>query len=242
MEASAIGAIISGSIAVSMISIAVFGLIYLKIEMHFLKFKLENHPLLIQKIEDVLAMICEKENLKVFYKTYDELNVNQPDENKRAYGKYIYTLDKEHEKEITRLRLEVESIEAKYGKPYDELCREAGLNVITKERFYLPRIVLCNDEAQRLGICSYYGTYFHELGHHFVHKELGEEHNTEENADKYAAKLVKEYLPHYFLLFFRFGFWYRENGAKLSQREKIRAFINYLRYLIEKRNKKVSQH
>lgn len=238
MEAVTIVDIIIGSIFISFLLFAGFMLLYLKVEMYFLTFKLENHPLLIQKIESVLAMICEKENLKVFHKSYDELNANEPDANKKAYGKYIYTLDDTYKKEINDILAEVEAIEVKYGKPYEELCRESGVKVIEKERFHIPRIVLCNDEIQKLGICSYYGTYFHELGHHFVHKEMGEEFNTEENADKYAAKLVKENLPHYFLLFSRFGFWYTKNGAKLTQKEKIRAFIKFLLYLKEKRNKK----
>jgi hypothetical protein len=110
-----------------------------------------------------------------------------------------------------------------------------GLDVINRETLYIPRIILCKDEIARFGICGFYNTYFHELGHHFAHKELGYEHNTEENADKYAAKLVKENLPHYFLLFFYFGFWYRENGAKLTWKEKIFAFIDYLKYLIFER-------
>lgn len=222
-------------LTVGMLLVCFGALIIIKIEMYFLHFDIEKHPLLIQKINNVLETICKEQGITVFQVSYDELNENQPDPNKRAVGKYIYSTDPDYNKNIKEILADVLEIERKYGKPYHVLCQEVGVKIVRKERFVIPRIMMCADlEHFSNSLCSYYGTYFHELGHHFAHIELGEDGNTEEAADRCAGKLVKQYLPLYFLLFFRFGYWFREYGATLNWKENIKAHIQFLFYLKEK--------
>jgi hypothetical protein len=233
-KVSVILGIIALAVPVGMLLVCFGALIVIKIEMYFLHFDISQHPLLIQKIDEVLKNICEEQKITVFQISYDELNENQPDPDKKSIGKYIYTTDPEYKKNIGEILADILVIEHKYGKPYHVLCQEVGVKVVRKERFVTPRIMMCDDLKHHGGLCGYYGTYFHELGHHFAHIELGEEGNTEEAADRCAGKLVKQYLPLYFLLFFRFGYWFRENGATLNWKEKIKAHIQFLFYLKEK--------
>jgi len=218
----------------ALIIIVGFGaLLWLKIEMYFLEFKVEKHPLLIQMLEDALNKTCENENIRVFQKTYDEINADETDESKKALGQYVYSKDPDYQIKLNQTLAEIEDIEKKYGHPYHVLCQQAGVTVHHKEEFVFPKILLCKDyEIKLLGTSSYYHTWFHELGHHFAYKELGAEGGGEDIANKYAAKLMKENLPHFFLLFFDFGWWYRRSGAILTQKEKTRALLNFFKYLI----------
>lgn len=237
MNDTAIISIVLGCMIGCVMLYAVGMLIFIDIELYFLHFKIEKHPMLIQMIEDVIKYLSETENIKIFHKTYVELNANKPEGKDNAVGRYIYTIDIEHQKVVNQLLIDVKEMEAKYRMPYDALCRIVGRECIGKERLYLPRIELADDELNKYGVCSYYDTCFHEFGHHFAHKELGDEvGETEEAADLYAGKLVKQFLPSYFLLFFHFAYHYKKNGVTLTNKEKFRAIINFLLYLRQKRN------
>jgi hypothetical protein len=234
-------ALVGGSIA-----IALSGL-YIKVDLHFLSLKLDDHPLLIQKLDDVVKFICEKEKLKVFHIPYDVMNEKVDDPDKKAIGKYVYsTSPNDYKKTLAEVQADIQETEKKYGRSYDELCISAGVKPIRKERFYIPRIMMCEENEKYGSAESYYGTLFHELGHHFVVKKIGaiEEHD-EKDADKSAAELIKEYLPHYYLLFFWFGYRFRETGVTLTSREKFKAIIKFLLFLRKERNiskkKNVSQ-
>jgi hypothetical protein len=140
------------------------------------------------------------------------------------------------QKELLDIFNDVKAMETKYNMPYDAICRLQGVEPISKDRLVIPRIELAHEELMKYGICSYYNTWFHELGHHFARKELGDNGAGEEIADKYAAKLIKYYLPSYFLLFFQFIYRFEKCGATLTKKEKIRAYLNFFLYLKEKRN------
>lgn len=207
----------------------------LKYELYFLHFHIKDHPLLIQKIEKVLKNICETENLPVFHVPYERLNNNPPTSN--VIGRYVYAKNiKEALKAIEEVKRDIQVIEMKYGKPYNQLCIECGLTPVHEERLHMPRIMLVEEKEKYDNLENYYCTYFHELGHHFFIKERGAtiEH-TENDADNWAAKLIKEHLPDYFLLFYDFSYRYRDNGLTLTKKEKIIALINFLKYTREKR-------
>lgn len=210
---------------------------YFKFSLYFLRLKLENHPLLIQKVEKVLNDICTAENIAVFHVPYEVLNegVNEP--KSKAIGRYVYSTDLEKTlKTIEEIKADMRAMELKHGKPYNTLCIEAGLTPPDEKRLHMPRILLTGEMEKYGGLEYYFGTYFHELGHHFVVKNIGATvDHTEEDADKYAAELVKNHLPHYFLFFFSFAYRFKLTGISLTKKEKIKAFIEFLGYLKEKR-------
>jgi len=223
---------------VGLLLFAIGSSFYFKFQLYFLNLKLQDHPLLIEKINKVLNDICTAENLKVFHVSYEELNKDEINPKSNAIGRYVYSSNLEMAlKTIDEVKESMRRTELKYGKPYNELCIEAGLEPIDEERLHIPRIMMCGDMKHFFGLESYYGTYFHELGHHFVVKTIGAEINhTEEDADMWAAKLIKEHLPSYFMLFFSFPYRFKEYGLKLTTtKEKIKAFVEFLGYLKEKR-------
>ncbi len=208
----------------------------LSLELFFMRLSLDNHPVLRAIVDDVLNNICKEEEIKMFHKGYVELNASIEDEKKKVLGMYVYTLNAEHQKNIRKTYLEVVNLEKKYGKTYKEICKEAGIETnITTEDFYLPKILLCPDVLLKFGINNYYGTYFHEIGHHFAIKEMGE--HTEEDANKYGHKIILERLPFFFQLLPEFSFEYKEGmEVKLSIKERLRAYWGYLKYYLK--NKK----
>lgn len=225
------GLILLGICAIGLL-IAGFAMFFLNVEIYFLKFKLEEHPKLLTIIENMVQNICIEESIKVFHKTFEELNIGTIDENKKAVGRYVYTIDQEYQQRINKSLDEIEELEVKYKMPYKQLCAFVGHETtIDKENFVLPRILLCDEELKKYGWKSYYDTFFHELGHHFAVKEIGTEHN-EIDADKYAYILIKQSLPFYFRLIFDFQFRYRLDKTELAGKEKLIAYISYLKYLI----------
>lgn len=207
----------------------------LSLELFFMRLNLDDHPVLKALVDDVLDGICREEGIKMFHKTFDELNAGVEDEKKKALGMYVYTLNMEHQISIRRTYLEVIDLENKYGKTYKEICEDAGIETTaTREDFYLPRILLCPDALSKFGANNYYGTYIHELGHHFAVKEMGK--HTEEDANKYGRKLVLERFPFFFQLFPEFSFEFREGiNVELSTKETLRAYWGYLKYYIKNR-------
>lgn len=224
-------------LSIGLISFSIGSSLYFKFSLYFLHLNFKDHPLLVRKVEKVLNDICETENLKVFHVPYAVLNEKTTDSEPKAIGRYIYSTDMEKSIEkIEEVKMDIQKMELKYGKPYNQLCVEMGLTPIGEERLYLPRIMLTEEMEKYGGIEHYFGTYFHELGHHFVVKTIGATvDHTEKDADDWAAKLIKEHLPKYFLLFFSFPYRYRENGLTLTKKEKVKAFIEFLDYLKEKR-------
>lgn len=220
------------------IVIVVIGLILigLNINLYFLTFKLEKHPVLIQIVDDAINRICKKENLPMFHETYEKLNVNRPESKDKALGMYVYTLDKNFQEKVQMALNDMEQLENQYKMSYKEICKLAGKEtILDKQDFIFSRILLCYDELIAYGgLKSYYSTYFHEIGHHFALKEIGGEH-TEEDANIQGRKLILENLPFFFQLFPYFRYKYRLDLPKLSWKELIRAHLDYFKYHIHNR-------
>ncbi len=213
----------------------VVGIFITRINIYFLVFKLEKHPILIKMIEDIFQRICKEEGIGVFYKNYAELNPEGIKNDEEALGRYIYTTDADWQKKINKLLIEIENLENKYNMPYHRLCKLVGSEkIINKEIFVLPRILLCNEQTKKYGLLSYYSTHFHELGHHFAVKTMG--NHTENDANIIAQKLIIENLPFFFQLFPFMDFRY-SIGNKLKLTEKIRAYYEFLLYLRVKNKK-----
>jgi hypothetical protein len=222
-----LGMCAAGSAVVSLI------LLSLHIDLFFLRFKLENHPVLVNMIENAISVICEEEGIKTFYKTCEQINPKGTKEEDIALGMYIYTLDDEHKQKSKKALIEIEKLEKDYNKSYSEICKLVGVdNSIEKEDFMYPRIVLCHEKLIAFGLKSYYSTYFHELGHHFAIKESGGV-TTETDADIQARNLIFERLPYFFQLIPYFRFEYRLKLKEMSFNEKMNAYIGYLSYYLK---------
>ena len=206
--------------------------------MYFLFFKLEKHPMLIAMLEDVFQRICKEEGIRVFQKTYEELNANEPNEKDKTLGMYVYTLDSEHQQKMNKCLVEIEELEIKWKMPYKKLCQFVGHDTtIGKEDFVLPRILLCKkEEIEKYGLLTYYCTQFHELGHHFAGKENGK--HGEDDANRIAYRLMAQNFPYFFQLIPFINFRYRLNMKELTMKEKLRAYIEYLQYLRVKNKKR----
>jgi hypothetical protein len=228
--------IIMGSICIIGLGFAFLNLLRLSVEVYFLRFRLERHPVLINMIEDVLDSICREEGIRVYYKSYEDLNKDCPEDKERALGKYVYTCDAEYQKAVDNALHDIENLELKYRKSYPDICALAGVKCNSKKEDYvLPRILLCDEKLLTLGLGSYYSTYFHELGHHFAAKLLKDNH-TEKDADIQAVKLIQERLPQFLQAIPYFNFQYRiEHNFKLTQ-NKLKAYLEYLKYYVK--NKK----
>lgn len=221
------------SLPIIVLIISFGALIYLNISIYFLSFKMEKHPLLIQRIEEVLYGICEKEGIGVFHKTYDELNKNRPEDKDKAVGMYVYTRDTEHQERVNRAFAQIKSMEMEYHLPYKEICQIAGVeSTLEAEDFKLPKILLLAKIKESMSIW-YYSTFFHEIGHHFAVKKLGE--HTEEDADNEAGLLIKNNLPSYYLLFSAFSIRFTDGKNALSFKEKLVAFFKFIQFLIEEK-------
>lgn len=101
-------------------------LYWLKILMYFLKFKLEEHPMLIMMLDDVFQRICDEQGIKVFEKTYEELNSKETNEDEKVMGRYVYTLEAEHQQKMNKCLAEIEELEIKWRMPYKKLCLFVG--------------------------------------------------------------------------------------------------------------------
>jgi hypothetical protein len=209
---------------------------WLKIQIYFLEFKLEEHPMLIMMLDDVFQRICDEQGIKVFEKTYAELNPEETNEDDKALGRYVYTIDAEHQQKMNKYLAEIEELEIKWKMPYKKLCQFVGHETtVDKEDFILPRILLCKEEAEKYGLLSYYSTEFHELGHHFAKKEIGE--HTEDDANKMAHRLIIENMPFFFQLLPFINFRYRTKMKELTIKERLQAYIQYLQYMKIKNKK-----
>jgi hypothetical protein len=209
----------------------------LKIRIYFLKFKIVDHPILITMVEDIFQRICKEQGITIFYKTYDELNPPETPEEQRVLGRYIYARNQEQEDKIKNSLKEVEALEAEWHMSYEQLCKRVGSKTtLKKEDFILPRILLCKDEIEMYGLDYYYGTHFHELGHHFASKEMGE-HN-EDDANRYGSKIVRENLPIFFQLFPLISLGYRfKEMPEFSFKDRLKAYHQYYIYLRVKNKK-----
>ena len=216
------------------LSIPCISLIMISVELHFLKFKIENHPILIKIVEDALYNICKTESITVFNISYNELNINRTKENK-IVGKYVYTINNEYQQKLNKILSEIELMEQDYELPYNQICALVGHETkLTREDFILPKILLAEENLKAFGLTSYYDTFFHELGHHFAVKEIGV--HDEADADRYGAMLARKYLPSYFFLFHSFAFRFTKDGNGLRTKEKFKAYYEYLLYLKNNKN------
>jgi len=215
--------------------IVVIGLIIwtnLSVELYFMGFKLEKHPRLIEIIDKTAHQICEEEGIRVYHKSYEEINIKKTCEEDKALGMYIYTLDSDYQQVVNKNLNDIEQMELQYKLPYKEICALTKAKIThTKEDFVLPKILLCDSVLKQYGLTSYYGTFFHEIGHHFAVKERGRDHN-EKDADTYAYMLMRKRLPFYFLLFYDFHYEFRLGKKEMSRKEKYIGYVEYLKYLI----------
>jgi hypothetical protein len=232
METTSIIAIILSGICVIGVGFAGFMIFLIDIDLYFLKFNFYKHPKLLAIVDDVLKNICEEEGIKVFHKTYEEINVDTPEDKNKSVGRYIYTIDQEYQQRLNNSLKEIEELEIKWKLPFKKLCEFVGADVNSdKEDFTLPRILLCDEKLKKDGWGSYYGTFFHELGHHFAVKKISTEHD-EDDANRFGGMLIKQRLPFYFQLIFDFR--YKFNEKKLTGKEKFKGYVGYLKYLITK--------
>lgn len=209
---------------ICLLFIGLFLMAWLSIDIYFLSFKLQKHPVLIDLIEKKLKTICENEGIRVYNISYEELNKNVENEEQMALGKYCYTLDKEYQQLINE---------------YVNSCNK--LNMLTDcdsydddiKRRVLPKILLCKEYQVKLfGLCSYHSTYLHELGHHFAVKDMQDNHS-EEDADRYAYQIVVKEFPLFFQLIYDFHFSYRLKNTELSFFKKLHALLLFLIYLVK---------
>jgi hypothetical protein len=211
-------------------------ILWLRIDMYFLKFKIEKHPVLQSMIEDTIVRILKEENLSVFFKTYEELNKGKTKDKEKALGMYVYTRDAEHQKKNDYLREEIEQLEREWHKPIAEICKLVGANsTLDKEDYTLPKILMCKDSISLYGYLAYYATFFHEIGHHISIKYNDD--RTEDGADAVGYKLVIENFPFFFQLFPFLNFRHRLDMDELTIFEKLRAYYQFLRYLRINRKK-----
>lgn len=210
---------------------------WLSLRIYFLKFKIEEHPILIAMIEDVLQRICKEEGVRVFHKTYEEINKGVTEKKEEAVGLYVHAKDAEHQEKCDDARLTIERLERRWRQPYKELCKIAGVECNVEEDSYvLPKILICKEKAEKYGgLLSYYSTYFHELGHHFAIKGNGD--RSEEAADLIGYKLVLENLPFFFQVFPYINFHYRLKKKDLTVKELLKAYFQYWQYLRIKNKK-----
>lgn len=205
----------------------------LSLELEFLKYNSGKHPKLEAMIERILLEISTSEGIRVFDKSYSEMNVKN-DKGNEVVGSYIYTVDADYQQIINRTYTQIVDLEEEYGMPYEMLNKMVGVEIThTKEDYILPRIELAKNELKGFGIDNYYCVWFHELGHHFAVKNLGMKH-TEDDADRYASMLVKKHLPLYFQILGTYHYRYARGENKLSRVKYIQASIQYLYYLITK--------
>lgn len=208
----------------------------LNIDLYFLRFDINKHPVLKAIVDDVLNTIRKEEEIKVLHVSYEELNKNETCKQNMAIGKYFYTLDHEDAIKMRKLYIEVKELEEKHGKNYGELSKILDIDTekICADDFYLPRILLCYDQLIKLSLNSYYGTYFHEIGHHFAAKEIGR--HSEEDANAYGHRVILERLPLMFQLIPDFNFEYRLNdNFKLTKSQKRKALLEFLKYYLANR-------
>lgn len=208
---------------------------WLTIDLYFLRFKIEDHPILITMVDDVFKKITEEEGIRVFYKTIDELNEGVIKEEEKALALYVHCKDEDIEIN-KKFRQEIDELERKWHRPYKEICKIIGTDTkIREDTFILPRIILCKEQIQKFGLLSFYGTHFHELGHHFAIKANGD--CTENAANIEGYKLVLKHLPYFFQLFTGITLRDRIGLPELTVREKLRAYYQYLIYLRIKNKK-----
>lgn len=203
---------------------------WLSIDLYFMQLEIENHPVLHDLLETTLQAICKEENIRVFHKSYDEMNKKH---NTDAVGRYEYTINKEFQEKMDNALADIEALERKYHQSYEKMCADAGVATEGKECFVLPQIQLCDESLLVYGLKTYYTTFFHELGHHFVEKEHLEQ--SEEAADKKALELVLKRLPFFFQLMPYFRFKYSLNTPELTLKERKTALLQYAKYYIKNR-------
>ena len=230
-------AVLLGASIVGTIGYFLITLKWLSLEIYFLKFRIEKHPMLIMMVEDVLERLSKEEKVPVFYKTYEELNKNETNEKEKAVGMYVHTKNAEHQKRCDDFVNQVKELEREWKRPFNDICKIVGVDkTMEVDEFVLPKILLCREVAMKYGgLLSLYATHFHEFGHHFAIKQCGD--RSEEAADKYGYKLIEENLPYFFKLFPYINYTHRLKTAELTIRETLRAYWQYWQYLRIKNKK-----
>jgi len=218
-----------------MLLVAVGMIIWLSIDIYFSRFKIEKHPVLVAMVEKALHDITSREKIHVFNKSFEDINVDKVDRDKWALGMYIHINSKRQQKRAAKTLVEILALETEHNMSYRELAKLNGHETeITAEDFMFPKILLAQDKLMKWGLIDYYGTYFHEIGHHFAVKTVGNNH-TELDANQCGHQIILENLPYFFQSFSEFNYEYRANMKKLSRGEKLKAYCGYLVYYIKNR-------
>ena len=208
----------------------IIGFFYITIDLYFMGFKIEKHPVLVKKVNDLLQSICDEEKIGVFNKSFDELNKDEQDNDKKAVGKYIYCSSITYLDKVKKLLFDIKTMELEYNMPYEEICHMKNIPTkYNKEELTYPRIYLCDDYLMIWGLVYYHNTFFHEIGHHFAIKKIGTEH-TEEDANKIARQIILDKLPFFFQLIPNYSYEHIVDDVKLSLGKKIIAYLDYLKY------------
>ena len=131
---------------------------------------LYQKKVLLNYIEEQVLKLSNTEGIKIFQVSFDEVNVDEPDMNKKAIGLFIYTKSKKIISECFRKI---------------ETSKKTIINISKKP---VPRI-----EITEKGDVF---TTIHELGHYFLYKR--DQEQSEFGANLYIDEFFDNYLPPFF--------------------------------------------
>lgn len=116
----------------------------------------------------------------------------------------MYSTDKvQQEQRIKEFKELVEKTAYRQNISVSKLLNILGMKDRYEIELNYPRIMLSENTLKEFGLLSHYGTFLHELGHHFAVKELGSSH-TEEDAERYGYNILKNNFPLVFQSIFYF--------------------------------------
>lgn len=177
----------------------------MKINIFYMRDILIKDTILEKTLDKILRLICEEENIGVYY--IDNKTINKNNEpNETICGQYLYTKCGEHQIKMNSCLNDIKEMESDYGETYSVLMKSIGKTTkYSKRDFTLPRIEINSDSIKKYGVLSTYATFIHELGHHFLIKKQDINH-TEDDANNEAWKIILERLPKIYHTIFNFDF------------------------------------
>lgn len=180
---------------------------YDKYKIKFL-YKYDN-PILIAHIQKIAKKLAEDEGVKVYFVSFDELNVNETEEEKNAVGKFIYLTDNNVET-VHKLML----VQNFYKN------RDNG-NI--PQKFIYPRIELTTNDIF---------VFIHELGHYFLYKRGMIQ--SEAGANFYCEEFFDNYLPPFFKWIYQIDINIRTNKKlKYSPLEAYTYWNEYQKFIAD---------
>lgn len=135
----------------------------------------EDKKVLNQFIDKIARELAEKENVKIFFVPFDEMNKDEKDVNKKAVGRFIF-FEKSYNYGLKLFQYKTSLMRSNYSQ--DEINRLTTY----------PRIELSEKSDEMVII--------HELGHYFLYKR--EQAQSEKAADSYIKEFFETYLPPFF--------------------------------------------